>query len=98
MDEAVYCPKCGCAAAPITRLVSNSISSNDTMNLLIKIFMIIGCVSFGWMLLPLAWCIPMTVSVFRKIDNKEPISTGFKICVLIFVNIVAGILLLVQDE
>lgn len=45
-------------------------------------------------LIPLAWCIPMTISLSRKAKNHEPISTAFKVCTLIFVNIISGICLL----
>ena len=71
---------------------------DDTMATVIKIFMIIGCVSIGWMLIPLAWCIPMTVSVFRSLDSGVPISTGMKVCTLLFVNLVAGICMLCADD
>lgn len=98
VDEAVVCTKCGCAVAPIYRTAPTPASEDDTLDLIIKIFMIIGCVSLGWLLIPLAWCIPMTVTVFNKLKTKEPMSTGFKICVLIFVNLIAGIILLVRDE
>ena len=36
----------------------------------------------------------MTKSYFTKISKKRPIGTAFKICMLLFVNLVAGILLL----
>ena len=48
----------------------------------------IGC------LIPLAWSIPMTVIVKKKLNNNEPIGIGFKICTLLFVNLISGILLL----
>lgn len=105
MDEAAFCPHCGCAveSAPATIVVREAQNpvpkkQNDTLDTVIKIFMIIGCVSIGWAIIPLAWCIPMTVSVFNKLKSGEPITTGFKVCVLLFVNIVAGICLLVRDE
>lgn len=44
--------------------------------------------------LPLAWCLPLTITVSNKIKNQEPIGIGIKICTLIFVNLIAGILLL----
>ncbi len=51
------------------------------------------------MLIPLAWCIPMTISVHRKLRDKQPISVAFKVCTLLFVNLVSGILLLcMKDE
>jgi len=45
-------------------------------------------------LLPLAWSIPLTVHVFRCTQKNEPISVATKICILIFVNMISGILLL----
>lgn len=48
--------------------------------------------------IPLAWCIPMTVSLFKSSKENRPVSIGFKICVLIFVSLVAGILLLCRKE
>ncbi len=50
-------------------------------------------------LIPLAWRIPMTVSVHKKMRDKQPISVAFKVCTLLFVNLVSGILLLcMRDE
>jgi len=49
-------------------------------------------------LVPLAWCIPMTVYLFKSAKENKPVSMTYKICTLIFVNIVAGILLLCRKE
>lgn len=49
-------------------------------------------------LIALAWCIPLTVHVFRRTKNHEPIPTATKVCILIFVNIISGILLLCMKE
>ena len=62
-----------------------------------KILMIISTVVMGLYLIPLAWCIPMTLSYSRKIQNGEPVSTGFKVCTLLFVNTIAGILMLCDN-
>ena len=94
LDEAVICPSCGC------RVRSSSFMDAEdrkVFKLIIKIFMIIGCISSGWSLIPLLWTIPMTVHVFKKLNNNEPIGTGFKICALLFVNLIAGIMLLCMD-
>lgn len=91
LDDAVVCVKCGCSVKPPTK-------KDDTMKLVVKIFMILGCISFGWALIPLAWCIPMTVTTFKKLDAGESFSTGFKICTLIFVSLVAGIIMLCSDD
>lgn len=63
-----------------------------------KIFMIITCVGTGWLIIPLAWLIPMTCRISKRQKDNEKLSTGFKICVLLFANIVAGILLLCDEE
>lgn len=94
LDDAVVCVKCGCAVNEPAKATDN----DGTMKLLVKIFMILGCISIGWTLIPLAWCIPMTVSAFRKLDAGEKFSTGFKVCTLIFVSLVAGIIMLCSDD
>lgn len=71
---------------------------DDALCTLVKVFMILGCVSIGWLIIPLAWCIPMTVSVFKKLKSGESISTGLKVCSLLFVNLIAGVLMLCIDE
>ncbi len=48
--------------------------------------------------IPLAWCLPMTLTLNRKIKNHESVGIAFKICTLIFVNTIAGILLLCASE
>ncbi len=63
-----------------------------------KILMIISTVITGFYLIPLAWCIPMTIMYSNKLKTGEPISTGFKVCVLLFVNTIAGILMLCDKE
>ena len=97
VDEAVVCPNCGCAADN-----SNSVSKSDdreTIRTVAKIFMIIGCIAgASCFLIPLAWCIPMTVHYWKKVEAKESVSTSFKVCSLLFVNLVAGILMLCDGD
>jgi len=45
-------------------------------------------------LIPLAWMIPMTVHYFKKTRAGEPTTLTFKICTLLFVNLLAGIFML----
>lgn len=63
-----------------------------------KVFMIISTVVYGLYIIPLAWCLPMTISYSKKIKNGEPVSTGFKVCTLLFVNLIAGILMLCDNN
>ena len=66
----------------------------------IKVFMILGCInSFAFGLVPLIWRIPMTIHAFKKLEKNEAMGTGFKVCTLLFTNLIAGILLfLIKDE
>ncbi len=102
VDEAVVCPNCGCAAEmqtpPPPPPEAQKSEMADVLRLIAKIFMIIGCVSFGAALIPLAWSIPMTVHYWRCVRDGRSVGLGFKICSLIFVNTVAGILMIVSDD
>ena len=73
-------------------------TQDETLSIIVKIFLILGCISQGWLLLPLLWCIPLTVAVFNSFRDKRPIGTGMKVCVLLFVNMIAGICLLCMDD
>ncbi len=48
--------------------------------------------------IPLAWCLPMTIIYFRKCNNGENVGTGFKICSLLFVSLLAGIFMLCDKD
>ncbi|MGN1040819.1 MAG: zinc-ribbon domain-containing protein [Candidatus Fimimonas sp.] len=95
LDEAVVCVHCGCKIDDAKKS-----SDNSTMATLVKIFMILGTILMGLstFFIGLAWCIPMTVSVCKKLENHEPIGTGLKVCSLLFVSMVAGILMLCMNE
>lgn len=99
--QAVICVHCGCSI-PGTNTVKTTSNGNsessDIMKTLIKVFMIIGLVANAFALIPLIWCIPMYQKVNKYLKGEETLTTGFKVCVLLFVNLVAGILLLVEDN
>lgn len=99
-DEAVVCPKCGCLIQGADVLTSTYKSSNSGLKTAVKVFLILGCISTAIVgyLIPLCWTIPMTVSYWRRANNFLPVSTGFKICSLLFVNIIAGILMLCDSD
>jgi len=89
-DDAVVCVHCGCKIEDSPVVISN----NSGLDVVIKVFMIIGTVLRGLFIVPLAWCIPIAISVFDSMKNRTPISVGMKVCVLLLVNFVAGICLL----
>ncbi len=68
------------------------------MKLAAFILCLINTVAVGWALIPLIWMIPMTVSVYKAYKGEKELSTGFNVCVLLFVSLIGGILLLVDGE
>jgi len=99
MQEAVICPKCGCYTEnkSVTELKTEEAIVSG-LKTAAKIFMIISCIVMGFWLIPLTWTIPMTTSYCNKIKNGQPVSVGFKICTLLFVNVIAGILMLCDKD
>ncbi|MBP3705783.1 MAG: hypothetical protein J6J13_00830 [Clostridia bacterium] len=93
-DEAVICLGCGCAISAEKK----ENGGNDGLAIASKIFLILGCVAQGCFLLPLAWCLPITISICNKMKNNEPVGTGLKICSLLFVSLIGGILLLCRSD
>lgn len=68
------------------------------MKLAAFILCLLSTIGLGIFLIPLAWCIPMTIKVYKAYKGEETLTTGFNVCVLLFVDLIAGILLLVDDE
>lgn len=68
------------------------------MRLAAFVLCVICTVAMGFMIIPLAWCIPMTISVYKYYKGETDLSIGFRICVLLFVSVISGILLLVDTE
>ena len=97
MDEAAVCPKCGCAVEGAKPQQQNN---NVALRTIAKAFMIIstvvwGCATFG---LALAWCLPMTIIYWKKVNRGEQVSTAFKICTLLFVNTMSRIMMLIDNS
>ena len=67
------------------------------MKLAAFILCLISTIVSGFALISLIWCIPMTIHVYKAYKGEEDLSVGFKVCVLLFVNLIGGILLLCDD-
>lgn len=61
-------------------------------------FIILGVMVIVFCCVPLAWMIPMVINLNKKIKSGEPLGIAFKICTLLFVNTIAGILLLCHSD
>ncbi len=93
-NEAVVCVKCGCETA-----ARKTETEKSTLKTIAKVFMVLGCIaSAGAFLIPLCWTIPMTVKYWNDVNLGRPTGTAFKVCSLLFVNTVAGILMLCDNS
>lgn len=90
------CSNCGTRLIDIEEKVEVKNNADNTISLIAFIFMIISCITMGWALIPLIWLIPMTIKCYKHMKYGEPISTGFKVCVLLFCSLISGIILLCE--
>lgn len=100
-DEDTFCPKCGhnTQAEVKAEVVSKPARRrDDSLMVVAEVFCIICTVLAGFAIIPLCWMIPLTVALHNRIQDKAPISVGLKVCILLFVSLISGILLLVGDE
>lgn len=99
-----FCPYCGqkvdCELEDISVKNQDEFKkeNNKVIDTIAKIFLVLSCVGGGLLLIPLAWMLPITIMVFSRINNNKEIGVGLKICALLFVNVISGILLLVREE
>ncbi|MDE7305763.1 MAG: zinc-ribbon domain-containing protein [Clostridia bacterium] len=97
VDEAVVCPQCGCQVEQLSG--KNTTDEPSTLKTVAKVFMILGCVLTAFcFLIPLCWTVPMTVHYCRAIKNKQPVGIGFKVCSLLFVSLIGGVLMLCEND
>lgn len=53
---------------------------------------------YAFAMIPLLWQIPMTIYYIVRTSQKQDVSVAFKICTLIFVNLLAGIFMLCDTK
>ena len=99
-DNAVICTHCGCVVdeAAYNGGSSANAKPNKSLDTAIKVFMVLGTIMMAFSVIGLIWSIPMTVSFFRSSAANTKVGTGFKVCTLLFVSLIAGVLLLIRDE
>lgn len=85
-------------AQPVERMTYYVSDSDKTLRLVAFIFMVISLVGTCWLILPLAWMIPMTVISWGIYKGTKPNSTAFGVCTLLFASLVAGICLLISTK
>lgn len=76
-------------------------SANDvTLFKVAFAFQIVTIVCSFWLIVPLAWMIPMTVIGYKMMKGQKANTVAWGVCNLLFVDLVSGILYLVaaKDE
>lgn len=93
-EDAVICVNCGCSTEDKPVKVKPS-----GVKIAARIFMILGCVFSAFLfLIPLFWTLPMTVKYWYAVEDNKPVGTAFKVCSLLFVSTIGGILMLCADD
>lgn len=92
-ENADVCLNCG-AATDKFKASGRHRTGPSGLQITAKVFMIIGTVVSGIFIIPLAWCLPMTIKYSRRIKRGEDVGVGFKVSTLLFVNTISGILML----
>ena len=72
--------------------------TDKTLKLIAFILCLVATVGVGWLLIPLAWMIPMTIISYGIYKGTKKNTATFGVCTLIFVSLVGGILLLVAKK
>lgn len=62
------------------------------------VFCLIETITLGWLLVPLAWMIPLTIKVYNHVYKGEELTTGMKVVILLFVSLLGGLFLLLEDS
>lgn len=90
-EGAVVCVNCGRKVAPVKK--------TGGLYTATKVFLVLACIIQGFFIIPLAWCIPITVHIFHSFRDGREVHMAVKIFTLLMVSLVAGILLLcIHDD
>lgn len=72
--------------------------TDRTLRLIAFILNLLVILSVCWIIIPLAWTIPMTVHSWGIYKGKKPNTVAFGVCTLLFMGIISGILLLCSHK
>lgn len=67
------------------------------MKLAAFILCLLSTIAMGILIVPLLWCVPMTISVYKYYKGDKFLGVGFKVCTLLFVSLIGGVILLCDD-
>ena len=95
-----YAPNYGSGPAYGIPTPAGYYMSESDRNLRLAAFVlnVLSTIGACWLIIPLAWMIPMTVHSWRLYQGERRNTTGFAVCDLIFCSVIAGILLLISQR
>ena len=67
------------------------------MKLAAFILYLLSTIAMGILIVPLLWCVLMTISVYKYYKGDKILRVGFKVCTLLFVSLIGGVILLCDD-
>lgn len=72
--------------------------SDRTLRLIAFVLNIVTTVCCGFLIIPLAWMIPMTVHSWGIYKGTKKNTVAFGVCTLLFLDLISGILLLCSKK
>ena len=81
---------CAIVMAGIALMFNNMSIIDDYYSVFAPMYLIFSIIC----LVPLCWTFPMTKHYINAIKQGRPVGIAFKVCTLIFVNMIAGVLML----
>jgi len=80
------------------KMSKNSNDNKDSLRLAAFVLSLISTIVAGFLIIPLAWMIPMTVRSWGIYKGTKKNTVAFGVCALLFLNTISGILLLISGE
>ena len=98
-DDDVFCSNCGAQQSSLknTEEAIYGKDANRVLRTVAFVFMVISTVICGFLLFPLCWMLPMTIHYYHAMEDNRQVSTSFKVCSLLFVSLIGGIIMLCDD-
>ena len=95
-----FCTNCGTAFDDNKNGPNYDTVNLNSLEIATLVFMIIGTIlnAIYFVGISLIWCIPMTIHFYKKARKLEPVGTGFKICTILFIGLIPGILMFCNKD
>ncbi len=82
----------------VTSPILDRAKDNDTAYQVAYVFMVISTIFMAFAIIPMAWCIPMTLHYKHAHERGEEVTIAFKVCSLLFVSMIGGIAMFLDHD